>query len=421
MDEPWTTEEFPKAAEWVKLMDNHLDRLVEGSKRSEYYTPYTVLIDPPEGKEESPLLKVSLESLQEQRPIARGLKLRAMQRLGTADLDGAWKDLQAIRRTSRHVAGGWTPIESLVACELDSFAFDGERQVLQNSALTAEQARQFLANLQDVPPLPPLAEIWNVGQRFIILDGLQHSVRLDPDNQGTPIDWDLALRTVNHWCDRLMAASSEKDLEKQKQMFRVLEEDLGRLKTKYETGQWKEELADPDNVAQVLGLNMGEQMSCLMMPAFNKTESAQDRADARLDLIRIGFAAEIFHRQSDRFPNTLSELIPDYVDAIPFDPISGDDLIYRPSDNGALIYSIGHNGQDEDGQFSSEKVNAGQGPDDITVAVGETRLPQPADGDSKTLTAQLLILGAVALFAMMALIGLISFMRARKKATPHPL
>jgi hypothetical protein len=106
MNGPWTNEEFPKAAEWVTLMGNHLDRLVEGTKRSEYYTPYTVLVDAPADEESSPLMKVSLESAQDQREIARGLKLRAMQSIGMGNLYGAWDDLQAIRRMSRHVAGG---------------------------------------------------------------------------------------------------------------------------------------------------------------------------------------------------------------------------------------------------------------------------------------------------------------------------
>ena len=104
------------------------------------------------------MLAVTLPSAQEQRELARRLKIRANFRLGAGDLEGAWNDIQAIHRISRLVPQGVTLIEALVGFSIDSLAFETAGRVLRSPKLTDDQARRFLADLKRLPRLPSIAE-----------------------------------------------------------------------------------------------------------------------------------------------------------------------------------------------------------------------------------------------------------------------
>jgi len=60
------------------------------------------------------------------------------------------------------------------------------------------------------------------------------------------------------------------------------------------------------------------------------------------------------------FPAALAELKGDYLPDIPSDIFSGDPLVYRRTNKGYLLYSIGKNMKDEGGKDSKLA-------DDITV------------------------------------------------------
>ena len=53
---------------------------------------------------------------------------------------------------------------------------------------------------------------------------------------------------------------------------------------------------------------------------------------------------------SDRYPEALSELTPDYLPAKPVDPFDGQPLRYRNKDAGYVLYSIGPNLRDDAGE-----------------------------------------------------------------------
>ena len=71
-------------------------------------------------------------------------------------------------------------------------------------------------------------------------------------------------------------------------------------------------------------------------------------------------AAELYRREHGRLPNTLRDLVPQYLSKVPRDPCDGQPLRYRRLANGALFYSVGKNLADEDGQdIEADKLNIG--------------------------------------------------------------
>lgn len=61
-------------------------------------------------------------------------------------------------------------------------------------------------------------------------------------------------------------------------------------------------------------------------------------------------AALLYQKHQGHFPDTLDDLVPDYVDAVPRDPFTPDSAIrYRIRDDHVVFYSIGPNEQDDGG------------------------------------------------------------------------
>ncbi|MCA9069212.1 MAG: hypothetical protein KDA84_09830, partial [Planctomycetaceae bacterium] len=157
VSQPWTAADHPRAAKWVRKFGDDLDKLVEGSKRAKFYTPY-IAGEVSEAEPYPRVISLLLPSAQQQRDIARGLSIRAMGRIGAGDLDGAWNDLQAMHRVARHVGQGFSLIENLVGIAINAMAFQGEIQILKSPKLTVPQIKRFLANSQAQKPLPPMAD-----------------------------------------------------------------------------------------------------------------------------------------------------------------------------------------------------------------------------------------------------------------------
>ncbi|GAG41350.1 unnamed protein product, partial [marine sediment metagenome] len=70
---------------------------------------------------------------------------------------------------------------------------------------------------------------------------------------------------------------------------------------------------------------------------------------ARLHLTRTGIALKLYRAATGCYPDGLSDLVPDYLCALPGDPFSGKELVYRPEGGGFILYSLGANLADDAG------------------------------------------------------------------------
>jgi len=66
-------------------------------------------------------------------------------------------------------------------------------------------------------------------------------------------------------------------------------------------------------------------------------------------LARTALAIERFRLDTGKAPNTLSDLVPNYLDHVPNDPYAEGKIRYKNDDNGYIIYSIFADQQDDDG------------------------------------------------------------------------
>ena len=62
-----------------------------------------------------------------------------------------------------------------------------------------------------------------------------------------------------------------------------------------------------------------------------------------------GIAAIRFQQQQGRAPESLDDLVPEYLPEVPIDPFSGVPLHWYPTNDGLIVYSVGVNRRDETG------------------------------------------------------------------------
>ncbi|HIJ53688.1 MAG TPA: hypothetical protein HPP66_11115 [Planctomycetes bacterium] len=107
----------------------------------------------------------------------------------------------------------------------------------------------------------------------------------------------------------------------------------------------------------------------LIMPAFSRVTMIDIRSSAQLRTAQAGLAIERCRLATGKLPDSLSNLVPTYLDAVPKDPFDGKDLRYKKLETGFVVYSIGEDGSDDGGKEKPRKKVRPPAPEDVTFIV----------------------------------------------------
>ena len=119
-------------------------------------------------------------------------------------------------------------------------------------------------------------------------------------------------------------------------------------------------------------------ISGVILPAWYRLVVTHLSRQARFDAALAGLAAEEFRLQHGRWPTDWSELVPQFLPQVPLDPWTGRPMQLRPTSEGMVIYSVGHNGADDGGHPDRDIVFRLYDPD-------KRNLPPPPDKPDKAL------------------------------------
>src|SRR5262245_6198390 len=367
---PWKAKDEPEIAAWLERNEKPLAVAIEASKRTRYFNP---LVSRPTDPQSARLINSLLPNVQKCRELGHALACRAMSRVGEGDFDGAWQDLLACQRLGRGMGRCGTLIESLVGVALVSIATNAEVTLLGQSKHPSKQVLAWLEDLRKLPPMPSLADKLDLGERFMTLDALMSITvngpkMLDgldgPGNRAAAkdqawdrlftsnIDYDPAFRNANRMFDRLAAASRLPDRSSRKREFKSIEDDVKQIRS----------AVNGMSVLDRALLSKGEKgemigniLITLLLPAIDKVQDALDRNEQTQRNLQVAFALSAYRADTGRYPARLDELAPKYLAGVPGDVFSGGPLIYRPTENGYLLYSVGVNGQDDDGRWVEDE------------------------------------------------------------------
>jgi hypothetical protein len=126
-------------------------------------------------------------------------------------------------------------------------------------------------------------------------------------------------------------------------------------------------------------------LACSMAAATGKVVTAFHRDRAHLRCAVVMLAAERYRRVKGRWPNALTDLVPDFLATAPLDPFDGNPLRYRLTDQGVVIYSVGPDEKDNGGRFDKDARRSDR---DLALRLWDVRKrrelpkpPKPPDGE----------------------------------------
>jgi len=91
-------------------------------------------------------------------------------------------------------------------------------------------------------------------------------------------------------------------------------------------------------------------MTGLTLPAISASAGAVARADGLNRCIDTAIAIERYRRREGRLPESLAELVPDFLEAVPIDPFDGKPVRYVVKKEAYLVYTCGRDRVDDGGK-----------------------------------------------------------------------
>lgn len=381
----WTADEFPLAARWLDDTAPALDGIAEAIRRPNYFAPLVIRASEPV------LFGALLPHLSSHRGIARSFSGRIGFNLAVGDLDAVVRDLLTLERFARLQTREPTVIASLVGVSMNAISCDVFSELLNDERLTLQHALAIRDALAELPPSRSMKRLVSEAERMSFLDLMQNARRgrvnlteiigmmqqVDAPLQATHVDnptdafgmllrdprfdFDRALRRVNTFWDQLEMLDGDTHeiqthLERVEQAIESLRMDVEKLPQLFAVAATGIP-ADAD--ADAITDKTADTLMRFFLPSLGSAVMTRITSDTFDQLETVGLALAIYRFDVGRFPETLAELVPDYLDAVPTDPFNpgppgspenfDQPLTYRPQDGGYLLYSFSRDLEDDGG------------------------------------------------------------------------
>lgn len=332
---PWSKQEFPAVAAWLKANSASLQQARKASLRSQYFSPLGFAADgmPDDGLFFAPTpLTDALVNLQYL------VLADAMLDVDEGRLDDAWDDALTCRRLARLITSGKVPVDYRVGQWFAEGSVEIDLAILGSDRLTAEQLRRFNRQFSDWPQLPGCGAAIQSGRLMFLADWVTFArfnrappmidislAKMRVWNPDTHVDWNAALRLTNSWFDRVekaVAISSPIDRRRAMAALSAEMQEANRAITDVPYNPF----ANPDSAASRLSVNM---LATTIFPNLATFTDAEDEYLERVDMCRLAFALAEYRMDRGQYPATLAALAPHYIKSIPQDRFSGAEFQYR--------------------------------------------------------------------------------------------
>jgi len=144
------------------------------------------------------------------------------------------------------------------------------------------------------------------------------------------------------------------------------------------TGPWTPALETSRKMQTQLNSSGIERLfSRMVLPAVENTTSRIISTQAMVHLTVTALALQRYKLAHGNYPKSLTDLVPEFLPALPFDPFDGNTLRYQPlSTGGYLLYAIGPDGADDNGDATKPKRRGPLEGKDIVWPQAASRKPE---------------------------------------------
>lgn len=272
--------------------------------------------------------------VQQLRSGARMLQLEALTRAHRGDAHGAALSLRTMWRLGESLENDPLLISQLVRIAIDGMMTGQLETLMATMEFSDDDLRAIQAELRGADFSDGLRRSLR-GERALGFHAIQHydqaeaSLGVKPTPLASP----------------LLRMESAFYLE---QMAKVIEAaDAPLPQTRLGVQKVDAELSELQH--RPILRRLGTSMTSMLLPALGSAADASCRAQARAETADAAIAAELFRRSKVRPPESLAELVPEFLPAVPVDPFDGQPLRFIRRGDELLIYSVGYNNADDGG------------------------------------------------------------------------
>lgn len=385
----WKAEQYPQIAGWVKLNESALAVICMASQRQRYFSP---LVPAKRNMESSLLFTAADPGLRQCRDLANSLAVRAMLNLGNKQYEDAWRTLLACHRLARLVGDNASVLDAMVGHAAETIACQADISWLNGVPFDSKKLKHCLSELQQLSEMPGLAKNFIATERVVCLETmfmierrgtsyLKHLLGpyigderaaglLAPPSGKISREFvmDVALRRINQCLDRMVQSLVENRQLRKNRLAEIESELKASVEGEFEPSPTVPELFGRKTNAESRATRLA---NIFLSPFPTVLRSLQDKADYSKQAfynLQIAFALAAYQRDHGRYPAKLEMLAPAYLPRVPGDIFSGKALIYRPTEKGYTLYSVGINERDDGGRSYQDDPRG----DDLVV-----RMPLP--------------------------------------------
>ena len=324
---PLEPAELEEARELVKQVQPVVKKLREAGYRTS--CRFTLNYDV------EPACNMILKHLSRLQASARLLALSSKVNLGQGKPDEALVDYEAILRLGHASDREPLVISMLVGIACRGIARKPVMAVLDDSEPSAEALRKVLDSLGDVDDRSPYLAAMR-GERCMGISVLKFVFQnpderipmfLEPKLKGTKVTVSGLYTDALHYLELMESevTLSRKPWHQSKADWEKIDHDLQEKATDYP-------------LTTVLGSTL------------SKTAQIYDRAVAVDGVSQLAVALRLYRLKHGQYPEKLTALVPEVLKKLPTDPFSGKDYEYRREGKGFVVYSIGDDGVDNNGE-----------------------------------------------------------------------
>ncbi|MCD4823842.1 MAG: hypothetical protein K8S55_04495, partial [Phycisphaerae bacterium] len=287
--------------------------------------------------------------------VARALYTRAMLKFHKGDVDGAWQDILTTHRLARLVQHGPTIIRQLVALAIENLAAEGGITLATSGQLTPQKARLMLQNVATLQPVGDVVNSIDNSERFMMLDIIMMLSRGQSGPVGVnkptdlDLDWNKMLREANGWYDRIVEPLRLPRFQGRKEALEACFQESEPMVSKNSLAKKRFLVMLGGRLSRKIYTQMFTELLLYLVPSVSRSVDVQDAARMNFEIEKLAIALAWFHGDKGHWPDGLGELVPKYLPAVPADCFSQNPLIYQPTKQGYLLYSVGKNQRDDGG------------------------------------------------------------------------
>jgi hypothetical protein len=368
-ERPWNAANEPILAGWLERNAGPMKMLTQAARRPKFYLPFATGEDP-DGNHlsEWPCDVFSFWN---------AFHKRAMRRFSDDEPAQAWDDLITEHRLGAHIARRGMLIDWAIGTTAIRGALPAIALAANHPGFAAKDLEKLETEFADLPPGPRLAEIYSNGERCFALQLYNEHVRtgatlswlvgmirdsdwfaLETPNPSQPqrfatallLDWSAIYRAHNARVDNRRIALQLPARKRKAAFEQAATRRAERKSVQRRVYRWFSIAAlDPVRMRTALSLEFASLLADDGEIASRFAE-IDEEVVAKRAMTTVSLALARFRADRHLYPAKLDELVPKYLAKLPLDTFNDELFRYRREKVGFALYSVGPNGQDEQGR-----------------------------------------------------------------------